>query len=215
VAHLILADAVRALRSDLSRVEGRRDAAHTRLQQAEREVARLTGEEQVLDRVADLFRVLIDREVVDNAKSAESLLTEGLKAVFDDMDLSVRSEVDVQRGKVSVDFYTVQTQPNGVKTEAASTDAYGGSVSVVQSVLLRVVVTLRRGMRPLLLLDESLGAVAEQYVPRVGQFLRLLSERVGMDILAVTHNPVLVETAHKAYRIRKDNGEATFTEIRT
>jgi ABC-type lipoprotein export system ATPase subunit len=87
-------------------------------------------------------------------------------------------------------------------------------VSVVQSVLLRVVVTLRRGMRPLLLLDESLGAVAEQYVPRVGQFLRLLSERVGMDILAVTHNPVLVEAAHKAYRIRKDNGEATFVEVR-
>jgi DNA repair ATPase RecN len=175
---------------------------------------RLTGEEQVLDRVADLFRVLIDREVVDNAKSAESLLTEGLKAVFDDMDLAVRSEVDVQRGKVSVDLYTVQTQPNGVKTEAAATEAYGGSVSVVQSVLLRVVVTLRRGMRPLLLLDESLGAVAEQYVPRVGQFLRLLSERVGMDILAVTHNPVLVEAAHKAYRIRKDNGEATFVEVR-
>lgn len=215
MAHLTLSDAVRALRSDLSRVEGRRDAARSRLQQAEREVARLTGEDQVLDRVADLFRVLIDREVVDNAKTAESLLTEGLKAVFDDMDLSVRSEVEVQRGKVSVDFYTVQTQPNGVKTEAAGTDAYGGSVSVVQSVLLRVVVTMRRGMRPLLLLDESLGAVAEQYVPRVGQFLRLLSERVGMDILAVTHNPVLVEAAHKAYRIRKDNGEATFTEIRT
>jgi DNA repair ATPase RecN len=214
VAHLTLSDTVRSLRSDLSRVEGRRDAARSRLQQAEAEVLRLTGEEQVLDRVADLFRVLIDREVVDNAKSAESLLTEGLKAVFDDMDLAVRSEVDVQRGKVSVDLYTVQTQPNGVKTEAAATEAYGGSVSVVQSVLLRVVVTLRRGMRPLLLLDESLGAVAEQYVPRVGQFLRLLSERVGMDILAVTHNPVLVEAAHKAYRIRKDNGEATFVEVR-
>lgn len=175
----------------------------------------MVEEEQILDRVCDLFRVLIDKEVVDNARSAEMLLTEGLKSIFDDMDLSVRTEVDVQRGKVSVDFYTVQNQPNGVQTEAPSTDAYGGSVSVVQSVLLRIVVMLRRGMRPLLLLDESLGAVAEQYVPRVGQFLRLLSERVGMDILAVTHNPVLVEAAHKAYRIRKDNGEATFTEIRT
>lgn len=210
-----LADTVRSLRSDLSRVEGRRDAAIRRLKNAEDEVARLVEEEQILDRVCDLFRVLIDKEVVDNARSAEMLLTEGLKSIFDDMDLSVRTEVDVQRGKVSVDFYTVQNQPNGVQTEAPSTDAYGGSVSVVQSVLLRIVVMLRRGMRPLLLLDESLGAVAEQYVPRVGQFLRLLSERVGMDILAVTHNPVLVEAAHKAYRIRKDNGEATFTEIRT
>ena len=58
----------------------------------------------MLDRVADLFRTLIDREVVDNAKTVESLLTEGLQAIFDDLDLSVRSEIDIQRGKVAVDL---------------------------------------------------------------------------------------------------------------
>jgi DNA repair ATPase RecN len=215
VAHLIQKDRVQALRNELSKVQGRREAARSRLKKTQEEVARLQEEELLLSRVGDLFRHLIDKEVVDNAKSAELLLTEGLKTVFDDMNLSARTEVDVQRGKVSVDLYTVQRQANGDTTEAPSVDAYGGSVSVLQSVLLRVVVILRRGMRPLLLLDESLGAVAEQYVPRVGQFLRLLCERVGMDILAVTHNPVLVEAAHKAYRIRKDNGEASFVEIRT
>ena len=171
-------------------------------------------EEDVLDRVCNLFRVLIDREVVDNAQTAERLLSEGLKTIFDDLNLSVRTEVDVQRGKVSVDLYTVQTQPNGVTTEAASTDAFGGSVSVVQSILLRVVVVMRRGLRPLLLLDESLAAVAEQYVPRVGLFLSELATRMGLDILVVTHNTTLVEAADKAYRIRKDTGEAIFTEVR-
>ena len=209
-----LTEQVRGLRATLSRVQGRRDACVRRLADAEKEVLRLMIEEDVLDRVCNLFRVLIDREVVDNAQTAERLLSEGLRTIFDDLNLSVRTEVDVQRGKVFVDLYTVQTQPNGVTTEAASTDAFGGSVSVIQSILLRVVVVMRRGLRPLLLLDESLAAVAEQYVPRVGLFLSELATRMGLDILVVTHNTTLVEAADKAYRIRKDTGEAIFTEVR-
>jgi len=108
----------------------------------------------------------------------------------------------------------VQKQADGTMTEGDATDAYGGSVATVESVLLRVIVVLRRGMRPLLLLDESLGAVADHYVPNVGRFLSVLCERMGMDVLAVSHNTTLVEAADKAYRIRKVDGAAIFREVR-
>lgn len=198
---------------DLARTEALRDAAQKSLRDAKRQVMVLEAEGEVLDRVSDLFRTLIDREVVDNAKTVESLLTEGLQAIFDDLDLSVRSEINIQRGKVAVDLITVQKQADGTVTEGSSTDAYGGSIATVESVLLRIVVLNRRGLRPLLLLDESLAAVAEHYVPRVGQFLALLSERMGLDVLAVSHNPSLVEAATNAYRISRKDGKASFRQI--
>ncbi len=198
---------------DLARTEALRDAAKKALSGAERQVMILEAECEVLDRVADLFRTLIDREVVDNAKTVESLLTEGLQAIFDDLDLSVWSEINIQRGKVAVDLITVQKQADGTVTEGASTDAYGGSVATVESLLLRIVVLNRRGLRPLLLLDESLAAVAEHYVPRVGKFLALLSERMGLDVLAVSHNPSLVEAAANAYRISKKDNRASFRQV--
>jgi DNA repair ATPase RecN len=77
------------------------------------------------------------------------------------------------------------------------------------------VVLTRRGLKPLLLLDESLGAVAEHYVPRVGQFLALLSDRMDLDILAVSHNPALIESAQNAYRIQKKGSEASFKKLRS
>jgi hypothetical protein len=197
----------------LLRVEALRDVAVRRLGELETKVVALENEESILDRVCDLFRLLIDQEVVENAKTAQDLLTEGLKAVFDDLDLSVRADVDIHRGRVSVDLLTVQKQADGSTTEGSPTDAYGGSVATVQSVLLRVVVLTRRGLRPLLILDESLGAVAERYVPRVGQFLSLLCARMGLDVLAVSHNPVLVEAANSAYRIRKKDGVAGLTKL--
>lgn len=205
---------VSALKAKAARAQGYRDAVQSRLDSIEGEITELETEEELLDVVSALLRTLIDREVNEGIEAVEKLQTEGLQTVFEDMDLKVKSVVDVQRGKVSVDLFTVQTQPDGTVTEAVSTDAYGGSVTTVQSILLRIIVILRRGMRPLLLLDESLGAVAESYVPAVGGFLRKLCERLDMDILAITHNPVLVEQAHKAYRIRKVGNVATFTELR-
>jgi len=202
-----------SLRDDLNKVQTLRDAAVAHHSDIESQVSLLESSLEISERVGDLFRVLIDGEVVANAKTVEDLLTEGLQAVFDDLDLSVKSEIDVQRGKVSVELVTVQTESDGSVTEGSSIDAYGGSVSTVESVLLRVVVLTRRGLKPLLLLDESLGAVAEHYVPRVGQFLALLSDRLGLDILAVSHNPVLIDTAKTAYRIHK-GAEATFKKLR-
>ena len=204
-----------SLSADLQRVEALRDSAVRQSLDTECRVLLLDGEISTLKHVADLFRVLIDREVVDNAVSAQNLLTEGLQVVFDDLDLSVRAQVEVQRGKVSVDLVTIQKQADGTITEGSSTEAYGGSVSTVQSVLLRIVVISRRGLRPLLLLDESLGAVAEHYVPQVGQFLALLSDRLGFDILVVSHNPIIVEAAKHSYRISKAAGAASFKKIRT
>lgn len=208
-------EALGAFRADLSQALALRESAARRLREKELLVLRLEAEAEVLDRVADLFRLLIDREVMDNAKTAQELLTEGLQAVFDDLDLSVRAEVEVQRGKVSVDLVTIQKHSDGSYSEGTSLDSYGGSVSTVQSVLLRIVVLTRRGLRPLLLLDESLAAVAEHYVPRVGKFLSVLADRLGIDILAVSHNPVMVEVSDIAYRIHNSEGVATFKKIRT
>lgn len=205
---------VEQARSRLERALGRRDAVSLRLNAVVSEIHSLESEEELLDLVSGLFRTLIDSEVTDNVQAVEKLLSEGLQTIFDDMDLRVKAVVETQRGKVSLDLITVQKQPTGVLTEASSTEAYGGSVSTVQSVLLRLTVILRRKMRPLLLLDESLGAVADHYVPAVGRFLSQLSKRLQVDVLAVTHNPTLVEAADKAYRIRKVGGKASFKEER-
>ncbi len=205
---------ISVLLKEAALADGKRASIRDTISNTEMKITSLESELEVLERVSDLFRVLIDKEVLCNVNTAQDLLTEGLKAVFDDLDLSVRADVEMQRGKVSVDLITVQKDKIQGITEGSSVEAYGGSIATVQSVLLRIVVLHRRGLRPLLLLDESLAAVAEHYVPRVGRFLAVLAERLNIDILAVTHSSVLVEAADKAYRIQKKDGVATFKEIR-
>lgn len=208
-----LLERIDQLHGGLSRVQGHRESAQQRLVQVRSEIKRLEHEEEVLDLVAELLRTLIDREVADGAKSVEKLLTEGLQAVFDDQDLSVRADTEVQRGRVSVDLLTVQKKADGTVTEGVSRSAFGGSVTTVQSILLRIIVALRRGLRPILVLDESMAALDSNYVQNMGRFLGLLCQRMGMDILLVTHNQTLIEVADTCYRIQYSEKGATFKVV--
>tara|TARA_X000000950_G_C13917704_1_gene661829 strand:- start:2045 stop:2689 length:645 start_codon:yes stop_codon:yes gene_type:complete len=201
---------VSSLRSRFDRVVGRRDEVVSRIKDTKTTISTLENEEHLCELVAELFRQMIDAEVNAGVQAVENLLTEGLSAVFSDQQISVRSEVKTHRGKVSVDLITTQKQADGSVSEGSTIDAFGGAVTTVQSVLLRLIVVMRRGLRPVLLLDESLPAFDANYVDNMGKFLRLLCERMGVDILLVTHNPALVEASHKAYRIRRTPKGAKF-----
>lgn len=207
-------DSIVGLRSRLERVSGRRDDVVRRLGLAEAEVRRLVDEEELAALSAALIRKMIDAEIIEGVKAVELLLSEGLAHVFDDQDLSVKAVVDEQRGKVSVDLVTVQKHPDGTVTEGISRDVFGGAVTTVQSVLLRILVTLQRGLRPFFVLDESLPAFDANYVHNMGEFLRSVCSRLGVDILLVTHNSAMLEAAGRAYRIVNTNGTATFRRIR-
>ena len=203
-----------ALRSKVDRAVGRREAVETELRDTHARIKVLEREETLCGLAATYIRKLIDEEVTLGVKAVERLLTEGLQAVFTDQDLRVKAEVDVQRGKVAVNLLTCQKNQDGSEVEGLGSDAFGGAVTTVQSILLRVIIVLRRGLRPVLLLDESLPAFDANYVSNMGNFLKTLCARVGMDILLVTHNASLVEAADKAYRIKKSNGGVHFEETR-
>jgi RNA-binding protein YhbY len=198
------------LRSSLDRVLGLRQGVREELQKAEDRVVILGQEGLTLNLVAELLRQFIDREVNIGVQAVQNLQTEGLQAVFDDQDLQVKAEVEVLRGKVSVSLRTIQKAPSGDLIEGDGMESLGGALTTLQSILLRIIIILRRGLRPFILLDESLPAVEGGYTINTGKFLSVLCEKLGMDILIVTFDPLLVETADRAYRISKKNGVASF-----
>lgn len=173
------------------------------------EVSSLENQEETLMLVSELFRKLIDQEIMEGVKGVEDLQTEGLRAVFYDQVLSVKAEVKEERGKISVHLITVDDSGDEA-IEGSSVDSFGGSVMTMEEIFLRVAVTFQRGLRPILLLDETLGAVSNKYADKAVEFLRLLAERMGMDILLISHDESMVNGAHHAYRVTKSGNKAVF-----
>jgi len=201
------------IKQDYAKLVGRKESLESQIRSTDLAIQNLSNEIETLDLVGEVFRQLIDAEVASSVKAVEELLSEALKAVFVDQNLRVTTNTTMNRGKVSVELLTIQDHGGGIVVEGASSDGFGGAVTTVQSIILRILVTLKREMRPLLLLDESLPAFDITYVHNMGQFLSTLCSRLGIDILLVTHNQALVDASDKAYLIEKKKGEAKFKEI--
>lgn len=179
-------------------------------------------EEQIIELDNELVlkqeaNVLLDRisedEVNKGIDTYVALLDEGLKAIFPEQEVGLKAEVDKLRGKISVRLKTTFKGSDGLEIESESMDAFGGAVATIQSLLLRVALILKRDLRPLLILDETFAPVDENRIRLLVDFLKVLCERLGMDILCVSHNSILTENADIAYRIKPTANGAVFEKI--
>lgn len=193
---------VKALGQMAARLGAIRDQAVSDLESVTQEIETLTARLEVLAQVAELFRALMDKLVLSYVKSIESVVTEGLRTIFQDQDLTFEAEVTSKRNKINIDFFIAE--PGGVNgnipIRGKPLENFGGGPTSVASFVLRVLALLRLKRWPLLLMDESFDAVSEHYISQTGQFLKLLAERTGIHVLLVTHKTAYTEHANIAYQ---------------
>jgi len=184
----------------------------------EAEVTHLDQEIEILGKVVELFRVLLDQLVEKQVRSVEKVATEGLQTIFTDQILSLESEVAPKHNKISVDFFVRRGLKGSPRSHRGKPlEAFGGGPATVISLILRVLAVKRLNLWPVLVLDESLGAVSDEYVDHTSQFLRGIAEKLGFDLLLVTHKPAFKEYAHNVYRCSEafeEDGVTSFLVVK-
>jgi len=156
-----------------------------------------------LEREKEVLKLLqaVGASTWESTKSVvEAIVTRALKAIFFDRDYRFILTQTVKRGTSSVAF----TVADG-KMELDLVDEMGGGIVDVVALVLRIAfVTLYRpAVRSLLILDESLKHLSDEYQPYAAKFLRQVCEDLKLDILLVTHKKELTEHAHQVFHISK------------
>lgn len=201
------------LKERFLRVKTLQETEQKKVNDLDLEIAFLESDLDVKQQAQGVLDLLAEKEVEEGVKTYISLLDEGLKAIFPEQDISQVAEITKIRGKVSVRLKTVVKGKDGIEVEGEGLDTFGGAVSTVQSLLLRVSLLLKRGLRPVLVLDETFPAVDENRVELLVDFLKALCSRLDMDILCVSHNTSLAESADRSYRVKATKNGAVFTEM--
>jgi len=195
-----------------------RDQLADELVSKEQEVVHLSSEVEILTKVVELFRLLIDQLVERQVRIVEGISTEGLHSVFPDLNLSLEADVDPKYNKVSVEFFLRKGQKDHPASyRGPPLESFGGGPCSVVSLILRVLTIKKLKMWPLLVLDEALAAVSDDYVDLTGRFVRELTVKMGFDVLLVTHKPAFLEHAQTAYRCTEeveDDGVSTYVVLR-
>lgn len=186
---------MKAVRSKSDRLQANHDRLEAELSAKRLEVERLADKQEVLTKVLELYRILMDKMVLGQVQAIESVVSEGLKSIFHDQDLSFKLELSHKYNKVSADPFISEGNIKGHPL-----DSFGGGPASIVSFILRVLVMLRLKRYRMLLLDETLNAVSDEYIEATSLFLRKLADSSGLPILLVTHKPAFLEHATVGYQ---------------
>jgi len=190
---------LKKLRETATSLQALRNQIQRDLSLREQEVADLTHKLDILTKVGELFRLLMDQLVMDHVRSIEGVITEGLQAIFTDQELSFEAEVSQRYNKLAIDFYIRQDNQR-MEIKGHPLEAFGGGPASIASFILRLLTLRRLKKWPLLALDETLVAVSDEYIDQTGLFLRQLAAKTGISILLVTHKPAFLDHAVIGYK---------------
>jgi hypothetical protein len=189
------------------KLQALRDQVAKDLRARRKEIKTLSNRIEVLAKVGELFRALMDKLVLGQVSTIEGLVSEGLRAIFYDQDLSLESEVSQKYNRVSIDFFMRQGLDDVSAIRGHPLESFGGGPSSIASLILRMMTLLKLKRWPVMLLDETLASVSDDYLDQTGLFLRKIAGSAKLDILLVTHKQGYLEHADVAYQGSEELGD--------
>ena len=134
----------------------------------------------------------------------ETVVSEALKLIYGDT-YRVELTYGVRNNRSSLDIEMVrQTKAGEVRRDMGG---FGGGVADTISVPLRLMVLVgSRQTDKVCVLDECWKHIDVGRIDLVGQFLRALAEKLGMQVVFCTHHLALKAYADRTYDVSESNG---------
>lgn len=190
-----------------------RNVHSERLSSLEEKKKNHTYKSELRQKESEIFKRWLDDMLKQNVSPLETLSTSALRHVIYDQKLSLKMIQEPKYNKISTRFSVEEETEDGT-ISGDPVASFGGGAAVLISLVMRVVVMSKmKTMGNLILLDESLVAIAKAYVPHAAAFIRQLSEQTGIHILMVTHNSEYLKYSHIAYEGCKVNDSLQLKEL--
>lgn len=158
----------------------------------------VTGALTFLEKVASTRRGEMKDQI-------ESILTEALQLLYGS-NYHVEMNYSVKRNRSDMQIEVVKSTPQG-DVRRNPIDGTGGGVSDALSVPLRLMILLgSRQTDKVAILDESYKHMDSERVELVANFLKVLSNRLGIQIIICSHHHQLQDKADKSIEVSESLG---------
>jgi DNA repair exonuclease SbcCD ATPase subunit len=205
---------VRNRSRQLDALEGEARSVLARESELREEIVRLSSDISVHERATALLNSIGEEKQYAAQEAIEQLVTRGLQTIFEE-SLSFHILQDVKARRAEVSFIVRSQLADGKIVDTDILDSRGGGLAATVGFLLRLTVMLLKtdtSQDNILVLDETFAHVSEEYLPALGEFLRKVVDKTGVQLIMVTHQPEFVEYADKVYRLAHVNGHTEAKE---
>lgn len=137
----------------------------------------------------------------------EDIITMALETIMDD-PYKLELEFLLRRNKTECDIYFVR---NGKRIKPI--DESGGGAVDIASFASRIALWSLGSSDNVLVFDEPFKFVSKQYQVKVAELLNKLSDKLGLQIIMVSHNDNYIQQADKVIEVYKDKEVSKVKEI--
>jgi|SRR5208282_1841232 len=193
----ILLNRVSQIRTVVGQIDQQLKYEESTIQRLSERIKILESEKVLLVKAVGLIDRCIQVISANGIGKIESIVSDGLRRVFDDPTLTlVVEKKSLARGNA----YSLLVSKDGGEPYDPM-KSYGGGVVNVASFLLRIILIKRFRLTKVLVLDEQFNNVSALYLPGVSALLRTMADNYGYTILAISHQKQLALAANKIYRV--------------
>ena len=198
---------VRILRDRLSYLSGIRNTLQEEKLQKEKQKEKAAHMIDIYLKVTSLLQNASEKARNSIVSRIEKIVSEALREIIPEEKLSFKVVFENKRGTSEVKFKIFD---ENIKQELNVMHAFGGGIKDIISTVLRIVVLEldRTGNFGPIILDETCSQISVEYQENFGKFLRILSEKLGRQIILVTHEENIVSQANKIFQIEKIDGKS-------
>jgi len=172
------------------------------------ECKHLDQQAELLTKVDHTLQAISQKVLGGSITTVDKLVTSGLRVVFDDLNLEFKTVIERTRGRTGA---RLELYESGRTFPLI--DSFGGGVLAVVGVLLRVAAILALDLKRVLLLDETLAHLSEQYTENASKLMKKLSKDLNFTILLITHQSAFAQHADKHYQVMTRGGNSVFMEM--
>ena len=128
-----------------------------------------------------------------------NIVTTAMESLWDN-PYEFKLEFVAKRGKTEADLYFIR---GGNKIHPL--DGAGGGTVDIASMALRIAAwSLNKNTRPVILLDEPFRNLSANLSPKAGAMIKMLSEKLGLQFIIVSHDEGLIEDADSVVEVYRD-----------
>ena len=198
---------LRQIKDNINQQIGECNALRTKKEQVELRLMEIDSKIETQEKASLFLQTLSDetRQIVIDKMS--SIVTDALKKVLD-KNLAFEMVLSTERNQADIKFLVKDTTMN---KSYEILNSFGGGLADIVSFPLRVSLLLKWSpqLSRVLIMDEPFKAVDVTNQAFVGEFVRQLSEKLKLQIIAVTHSSELASKAHQQFKVTNNKGVST------
>lgn len=193
-------DYVFSKRAEKQALENHLSTINIQLAEKEKSLALLEKSLVALQKLTDLKKK-------ETTEKIENIISFGLQTIFEDSSYQFKILDSIKRKQVVYDFRVYSDSFKSAEG-VSILDSRGGGVISIVSFLLRLVLMcmMDKKAERFMALDEPFNALSENYHENLVSAIKSITEKLGVQLLVVSHQKSLDAFGDVVYELKQVNG---------